>query len=168
MTKTSEEVSIYIKFFISATLNMVVLILLVSLNLKNTPVMDSYYNSEWSSNLHILAGEYTDMNRNWYIQIGTSMIVVMIINTLMPHILDIVLKIPLTYLLRYFKSDSAILQADLNLLYEGKTFELWDRYAILFANIFFTLSFSSGIPILIPFLLAQFIIRYWVDKYLCK
>jgi hypothetical protein len=167
MTKTSEEVSIFVKFFISATLNMVVLILLVSLNLKTSPELDGYYNSKWT-NSHILTGDYSDIDRDWYIQIGTSMIVVMIINTLMPHILDIVLRIPFNYIRRYFLSDTAILQADLNLLYEGKTFELWDRYAILFANIFFALSFSSGIPILIPFLLVQFIIRYWVDKYLCK
>lgn len=167
MTKTSEELSNYVKFFISAALNMVALILLVNLNFKTTSGMDSYYNSQWSS-IQIFAGGYSDINRSWYLQIGTSMIVVMLINTMVPHCLDIVFGIPFNWIWRLCKQKSAILQSELNSLYEGRQFELWDRYAILFANIFFALSFSSGIPVLIPFLLAQFIIRYWVDKYLCK
>ena len=51
-------------------------------------------------------------------------------------------------------------------LYTGPEFILQLRYAQILSQIFITMTFSSGIPILYLITLISFIISYWVDKFL--
>jgi len=115
---------------------------------------------------YLFSGKYKEFNRGWYTKIGESVSMLMFIQ-IWPQLLDLVLMVPLKSFLRSIHKEAAIIQADLNLLYEGGNFELWDKYALVLTNMFFAITFSTGIPILIPFLFVFLIIRYWIDKMLC-
>ena len=56
--------------------------------------------------------------------------------------------------------------SELNSKYEGPPFLMYSRYAITIANIFMTMIFAPGIPVLIPLCFFQCGILYWCDKYL--
>lgn len=42
------------------------------------------------------------------------------------------------------------------------------RYSQIICNIFITMLYSSGMPILYPVLVITVFLTYWIDKYLCN
>jgi hypothetical protein len=125
------------------------------------------------NNFGLLGGGYDDFGEVWYLEIGVPIIMTMIINMISPHVSTFV-----TWILNRFKqwkdrsfsSDHGITkmvtQNDLELMYTGPEFLLYERYASLLNTLFVCLMFSSGMPVLIPICFLTFWSYYWVDKFM--
>eukprot|EP01022_Parablepharisma_sp_SALTPOND_P033162 TRINITY_DN88247_c1_g1_i1.p1 TRINITY_DN88247_c1_g1~~TRINITY_DN88247_c1_g1_i1.p1 ORF type:complete len:687 (-),score=65.51 TRINITY_DN88247_c1_g1_i1:1540-3600(-) len=165
-SKTAEELSKFLKFFISACLNMILLVLVINLNFQDAQFFQAIYD-HFPGGKYLFSGKFPEFNRAWYVSVGESIAMLMFIQIFWPQLMDVIVWVPLNFLWRHVFKRKAVIQADLNPLYEGTRFELWDRYAYILANVFLGLTFSTGVPVLILCLLAYFIVRYWVDKILC-
>lgn len=64
------------------------------------------------------------------------------------------------------KNTSKIIQSDYEDLYTGPKEVLEVRYGQVMATLFVTLTFSAGIPLLLPLTFGILFIQYWVDKFL--
>lgn len=61
-----------------------------------------------------------------------------------------------------------LLQEDYEGVYIGPDFIMEIRYSQIISNIYITLLYSSGMPILYPILVIIVFLTYWIDKYLCN
>ena len=59
-----------------------------------------------------------------------------------------------------------VTQQELENVYIGPELFLDERYAQMLAAIFFSLTYSTALPLLVPLLLIFFVVLYWVDKFL--
>jgi hypothetical protein len=57
-------------------------------------------------------------------------------------------------------------QEDLLRLYLGDNLLLDERYAQMLTTVYFSMMYSTGIPLLIPIAMVLFVMMYWVDKYM--
>ena len=57
-------------------------------------------------------------------------------------------------------------QEQYNALYEGATFDIETRYAIMLNTLFVTMMFSAGLPVLIAFAAFNFLLTFVVDKFM--
>ena len=80
-----------------------------------------------------------------------------------PHLLSL-LCIPYDHCRRTRCARRAKTQADLNTLYSGRRFVLFERYSVLLNTAFVCLMFSAGMPILWLVGAATFAATYWFDK----
>lgn len=130
--------------------------------------------------LKVLDGEYDDFTVEWYRQIGATLGMTLLINTVSPHAPKIgtALKVltcrcydrgcrfrrldPETGNLR----TSKIIQQDIENLYTGEEINASYVYAQFFTTIWCVLAYSSGMPILYPVACINFFIIYWVYKLL--
>ena len=121
----------------------------------------------------ILVGPFDEYNQRWYLVIGAPITLVMILLSFFPHMGVMMSAIKLN-LKRWFdrgctsnkRRTKQIAQDEYEDLYTGPEFILQLRYAQILSQIFITMTFSSGIPILYLITLIRFIISYWVDKFL--
>ena len=66
------------------------------------------------------------------------------------------------------KVTKKILQEDYDNAYLGPEFFLEFRYSQLLSNIYMTMMFSCGMPLLYPVAVFSFFLIYWIDKWMCK
>ena len=119
----------------------------------------------------ILAGEYEDFTIEWYRVVGSTIILTLFLNVFTPHITNFMFNF-----IRMCKRccdrgchcdkshTKQILQEDYEGIYIGPDFLLEFRYSSLLTNIFVSLMFGSGIPILYGAALLSFLFTYWFDK----
>ena len=121
-----------------------------------------------------------DINRKWYVDCGSGIIVAMFLNMFFPHIIDLIKQPVLTEKRqdrinkdRYYSklknsslSKNALSQTELNKLHKGPPFDMTLNYAVSINTIMVTLFFCSGMPILLLFASIQFTIKYYIDKFL--
>ncbi len=60
------------------------------------------------------------------------------------------------------------MQEDYEAIYMGPEFLFEVRYSQIMTFFYITMIYSSGIPVLYIISFMQFLMMYWVDKYLCK
>ena len=121
----------------------------------------------------MLEGDYEDISSMWYIDVGTQIILAMILEVGAPHLL------PVSYLTFYKVSrcwdrgcgwdkrkSKKYLQSDYEELYTGPEFYLDARLAQIVAITWTTFMYSPGLPILFIIAAINFIIIFWVDKWL--
>ncbi len=164
-SQTAEELSKLWKFFVSACFNMILLTLLANLDFQRNAFFQGIHD-HFPGGQYILSGKYDEFTRAWYLGVGDSILLLMLIQIVWPQVMDLLFWVPFKFIMRKCRGPKAILQSDLNEYYEGRNFELWDRYAYSLANVFFGLAFSSGLPLMYPLLLGYFLVRYWLDKIL--
>jgi len=163
-TKTEEEQSAMVKLFSSMTINMILLILMTNLNLQGS-VIFSTISDVIPFGKYIFSGDYTDFDRSWHLEVGVTIIIMMCMSVFWPQIMDFCFWVPLKRLGRLC-TGNIVLQQDLNEIYEGYDFTLWDRYSYILTIVFFVVTFSPGLPILMPLGAAFCFVIYWIDKWL--
>ena len=106
-------------------------------------------------------GLYPDFNVDWYSNIGTQLIMMMLFNTVAPH----TGLLAWVFFRRYMRwRFPAITQRERNHQFLGPTFFMSLRLAQQLMTFFVTLTYGSGLPILYPITAMGFVITYWVDK----
>lgn len=123
----------------------------------------------------ILSGRYVDFNVPWYRNVGTTIMLTMLINIVMPHLAE-----KMVYLFTVFKRwrdreytkdmkrTRKVLQEDYDEVYTGDEFEIEVRYGQIIFGWFVTMMFSAGMPALYLVFILQMLVIYWIDKYSCK
>ena len=115
-------------------------------------------------------GTSTDIefSGTWYSTIGVTILLVQLNSIIIPHMYPLFQVWMRQYrLYRAKKNPSLVLdQATLDKMHEGIKFNLDVRYANLLATFFVCLTYSVGMPLLNAVAFANFIVYYFIDKYL--
>ncbi len=164
-TYTEEQMSTMIKLFTSMTINMILLVLMTNLNFQSEPFFE-YIHNNVPLGKYIFSGSYTDFTRKWHMKVGVTLIVLMCVNVFWPQVMDVLFWVPWKKFNRACCTGGVVLQIDLNTYYEGYDFTLWDRYAYILSITYFVVTFSPGLPILMPLGAMFCFIIYWIDKML--
>lgn len=141
-----------------------VLITTSILMLINTGLTTLLANSSFS--FGVVQGNYSDLTREWYDDVGNTITVTIIVSIFSPHAFDLVFLYPLSMLkrklfYRFFKS-----QYKLNKFFRGPNFDISDSLSQLLAVIFTSFMYSAGIPFLNILCGVALFITYWVNKLL--
>ncbi len=156
-SKTSELLSRAFKMFV--------------LQFLNTAAIVVFINARIDTSFEPLRrGEFSDFSEQWYVAVGTSIVLTMALNIVLPHLFPLVLWLGTKYRRCADRScgcdvhrTKCITQRQLNRLYMGPKMFLDERYAQAFNVIFVCLAFSSGMPLLLPVAALSFVVTYWVD-----
>jgi len=138
----------------------------------NTGLLVLLLNAQISSPTFSLlrSGENPDFNASWYSSVGTSIILTMLLNLVIPHLMPLALTLYAS-IKRCCDRDCSEkrtrthqkIQAELNELHLGPEMQIDERYAQLYNTIFVCLAYSAGIPLLIPILFGYVVITLAVD-----
>lgn len=165
-TIDSEQGAIMFKIFIATYINMAFVALLAF------GKVDSL--GGYGEDLQILQGEYGDFSIAWYPQVGTYMVLTFIFEIISP-LLSVLAKyyiiFPLRRAMAYasvvkMNSHKIAMQADLNALEVGNTFDASTHMAKCLALFFFAMTYSAGIPVLMPVCSFAFCLFFYVDRLL--
>ncbi len=164
---TSEELSKLMMLLVSQTLNTTAVLLIANLNLSDISII-AYIQQNVPGGQFFFQGLHPNFTRFWYVKVGMAILVLKSINVIWPQILSIVFMVPACALKRMLFADKQPSQKDMNKCYEKLNINLWDRYASNLSNMFFALTFCSGIPLLLPLQALSLLSQYWIDKALCN
>ena len=116
----------------------------------------------------LLDGAYSDFVTPWYGVVGTTIATTALINTLIPPVL-----MSLEYVLDACGRRSAlgtpgavVTQAQMDELFVGARFATPPRYPLVITMVVVSLTYSSGLPVLLPLAATGFILQYTVDKWM--
>mmetsp|Transcript_511 Transcript_511/g.521 ORF Transcript_511/g.521 Transcript_511/m.521 type:complete len:488 (-) Transcript_511:930-2393(-) len=121
----------------------------------------------------ILQGDYEDINSMWYLDVGTQIIISMVLEILAPHFVPFILFI--IYKSRRCldrgcslddRRSKKLLQQEYEDLYIGPEFSLDARLAQMVAFVWTTFMYSSGLPVLFVITAVNFLLMFWIDKFL--
>jgi hypothetical protein len=118
-------------------------------------------------------GRFSDLTSQWYKSAGSSIVLTMLINVFLPHISPL-LQIFFRSCLRCFDRNCSFdrtitrsrTQTELNKLQLGPEMALDERYAQIFTTVFVCLTYSTGMPLLIPILFMSLAVMLLIDKLL--
>ena len=121
----------------------------------------------------VLIGPFDEFNKRWYVVIGTSITINSLIITIQPHV-GLLVKAVILNIRRFIdrgctqnkRKTKQVTQDEYEDLYTGPEFILQLRYSQILAQIFITITFSSGLPILYSITFVSLFISFWVDKFL--
>ena len=166
------ELSMTRRVFVALVFNTGIVLLLVNARL------------DFFRDTSVGSGSYNDFVPDWYPNVGTQLLLTMILNIFAPHSLPLFLfarikyrrwRYPGTFYPFFSFSPvtdsfgfrvSAISQQEMNAHALGPIFHLALRTAQSLMTVYVTLLYSAGLPLLYPIAAAAFTAYYWVDKFL--
>jgi len=164
---TAEEVAKFLMLFFAQTVNMCCIIFISNLDLSDLRFV-LFIQQYVPMGHYFFKGPHKNFSRFWYTKVGMSILALKAIGIIWPQILSIAFMVPICALKSKVFAGKQFFQQDAERCYEKLTINLWDRYASTLANVFFTLIFSSGMPLLLPIQALCFVSQYWIDKALCN
>ena len=162
--------AISMKMYLALTLNTV-----LSPVLAKVRLFDEQANTTATAQTQVtplpLSGDdkYIGFPLHWYSTVGTTLVSAMILDIFVPHIIPILRMCVTKQIVRRrarAAHQSFVTQRELNDVFEGPSFDMATRLGYVLNTCACTLTFSSGLPILVPMAMASFFVSYWVDKYL--
>jgi hypothetical protein len=164
---TSELSSRVMKIFIAQFLNTGIIILIVNTRFTRKPIVE------------FLNGTFDDFIPEWYLNVGTTLLMTMLINVVSLPIINLTilfLKAIGRCCDRRCKCDKRVTkkktQTKWNQLYTGPDFMIDLRYSQILNVVFICLLYGSGLPLLFVSTFLNLIIIYWLDKFfllkICK
>ncbi len=164
-TETVETAAIMTLITVATFFNTAILLLLTNANTKDTIL-------SWIP----LRGTYTDLNENWYLDVGTALVWTMLINSVYIY-LGFVMQLTSKAVFRsldqgcanYFccretkQTKKKTIQAYVN-LYAGPPHLMHFKYATAMNTIYTTFMYGFALPILYPIAALTFINIYVVEK----
>jgi hypothetical protein len=117
------------------------------------------------NSLGMLNGSADDFDFNWYVNVGSAIILTMAINSVTVHIGPMVGY----YIIQPIKlcmAGVSATQRSLNKKVEGPEFEISTRFPMILNTLAVTMVFSSALPILLPIAFVACQLFYHVDKLL--
>jgi hypothetical protein len=160
-TKTKEHLNVMLKVFIATFINTALIFLLINANFSRVPAV--YYIPYTDS---IFTGKYADFTRDWYLDIGESLVFTMATFIISPHVLTLLLVYPTYICRRRCWHKSYKIQSDLNEIFCGPEFDLATRNSLVLNLIFTCYLYSSSIPFLNFIAAVALFFLYWTDKFL--
>jgi multisubunit Na+/H+ antiporter MnhB subunit len=149
------------------------------LKFVNTGCLVLLYGQKWLQRLvRIKFEDASEFNVDWYATGGTSLMIVMFMNIISPHVGAFVgyfrHKAKLRRLEKSLTADKETddkhdiwyTQEDLNDFYRGPPFKIHYRYSQVLVTIYICWMYAVSMPIMPLFGAVSCYISYWVDKYL--
>ena len=138
----------------------------------NTGALVLLLNADIPSSLWLFrVGRFNDLTSQWYKSAGSPIVLTMVINILLPHVfplLQVFSKSCLRCIDRRCTFDRTLTrsmtQTELNKLQLGPEMALDERYAQIFTTIFVCLTYSTGMPLLLPILFVSMAVMLIADK----
>lgn len=156
---TSELVSATTKMFIVQFLNTAILLLVINGGIAWITYSDS--------------DVHEDFSVEWYRDVGATLIMTMLMNVFTPHVANAMWQF--IYGVQRCcdrrctcnkKRTKQLLQEDYENINTGNIFMFEFRYSQVLTQVYVTMMYSAGIPLLYPVSMVSFLMTYWVDKYL--
>lgn len=157
---SSEQMSVMMKLFMAQFFNTA--ILLVVLN-GSFPWLKEQLKGTPGEGL-LFQGEMEDFVPDWYKNVGYALVISMVATPVSQRIQTIV-RLFRFKLGKFFASRNAVTQDQLNKAFEGAEFNLAVNYGEILNILFVTLTFSPGLPILVPLASIAYMVRYGFDKF---
>lgn len=149
---TYQELSISWKMMVALVLNTALLPIFMGSDIQDLRLVP-----------FLFKGEYRDTTSEWYADIGNTIMQVAIINAFV-FPMACISKIWLWQLMAKFFTPRVKTQRQLNLLYRPPTFYLSERYGPFAAATFYTIIFSSGLPLLYAVHVLWCVLQIAVDR----
>jgi len=111
-----------------------------------------------------LTGDLKDLTPRWYTEVGYALVLSMIVNSVSQRVQTLVRHWHFQRK-RTAGRQSAVTQRQLNTAYDGAEFVMSTRYGEILNVIFVTLTFSAGLPVLVPLAAVSFMVHYLVDMF---
>jgi Calcium-activated chloride channel len=160
--KTEEKAKSVPKILFFQFINTALLILIVNAKIPEFNVPKDF---------PLLNGKYVDFTVPWYRNVGTTLLIAMMMNMVTPHIAQNMLfawpacrRCCDRKCTRDMKKTKQVLQEDYEEMYTGDEFEFEVRYAEITSAFYITMMFGAGIPSLYIVMFFQMLIMYWLDK----
>jgi len=112
----------------------------------------------------LFRGPFDDINRNWYVVVGVTLLTNMALNAVVPASVSGA-KMIVTWMKRCCLGKGAKHQAELLKHYTNPEFDIKGKYAQFLTTVFVTMSYSSGLPLMHVFGCAFMFTMYWMDKF---
>jgi len=146
------------------------------LKFVNTGCLVLLYGQKWLQNLvRVRFDDASDFNVDWYATGGTSLMIVMLMNIVAPHVGSFVAyfrhRAKIRRLERNLTADKETkgvwyTQEDLNDFYKGPPFKLNYRYSQVLVTIYVCWMYAISMPLMPIFGAVSCFLSYWVDKFL--
>jgi hypothetical protein len=161
---TNQNLSKARKFFVAQLMNTCLVVLVVNCNLRLFTEQP----------FDLISGSHKDMDSGWYMTVGASILLTMTLNIVTPNLMPLakVLVHKAKLLLdrgccRWCDPSVShkLTQHDYERMLMGPEWPIFERYGQMLNVIFMTLIFSSCMPLLNLLAAVNFVVVYWVDKY---
>ena len=160
-TVTKQQQRIMYRIFLAMFINTAFITLVVNANFQDFVVMQYVPFKEY-----MFAGNYADFTRDWYLKVGSVLVVTMIISMVFPHCFTFCLHYPMKNIQIWCYRDRLRTQHELNQLYIGPELDIAGKTAIALNIIFTCFLYSGGIPLLNIICFVSLFLIYWIEKFL--
>lgn len=149
------------KFFVAVFINTALITLVV-----NADFRDLEFTKKLAFKEYLFNGDYKDFDRDWYLNVGSTFVIMMFISTLSPHILYLILAYPLNSCKRECGWKKCKTQHEINSIFIGPEFDRAGKTAQILSVVFICFLYSGGMPILNVLCFFTLFFMYWIDKIL--
>jgi hypothetical protein len=153
-TTTGRSISVAVNTFYATFINTAILLLVINGKLR-------FFFGRLNGHNQVASSDYDEM---WYATTGIAVANVMITNMIVPQIPYVLAPI-VKFLNREF-TGAGLTQLHLDEVWEADPFQIEQRCAQVLFTLACTLTFSAGLPILLPIGFVALTLSYWLDKYL--
>ena len=156
-SRSSAQKGMAKKIAIGLTLNTGIIIFLVNLDL-------SWFWDAAGIGFFSSAGGFTDLTRDWFVTVGTSLLITMMIGIFNPSLFSVAMVLYDRCRRNMFTGIKSN-QDELNQLFRGRQMTLDQRYAVTTATLYVCYMYAGGMPILLLIAAFTFGLTYWCDRY---
>ena len=156
---TDVEKSVMIKTYVAQLFNTALLTLVIGADLpevnqylKGTPLQGGMF-----------AGAYRDFDAKWYSEVGLSLTITLVSQSLAPRVIVYVL-LGVKSIQRRFLKSRALTQKDMDDIFLGLEFDISKEYAEVLMLVTMVLMYGSGMPVLYLVGCVALLLKMWQDK----
>lgn len=160
ISRSKEQVKIMSKVFVAIFINTSLIILAVNANFSSLGFFDMLPFGKY-----IFNSKFSDFTREWYIEVGSTLTITMLVSVFSPHLFNLLIFYPRGGCKRTcYKGYKT--QKEINLAFKGPDFDIATRYSQILNVVFSSMLYSGGIPLLNATCCATIFLLYWTDKFL--
>jgi len=160
-TVTKQQQKIMFKIFLAMFVNTAFINLVVNANFQDFVAMQYVPFKEY-----MFDGDYDDFIRDWYLRVGSAVVVTMLISMVSPHGMNFGVLYPVKSCKILCCRGRRRTQYELNQLYIGPEHDIAGKTAITLNIIFSCFLYSGGIPLLNAICFVSLFLIYWIEKFL--
>lgn len=157
--KSAEQLKLMSKVFFATFINTALVILAVNADFSELKTYD------WLPKF-IFNSDFEDFSRQWYVQVGSTIVSTMLIMIFSPHCVLLLTFYPLGLCKRHCCTGKYKAQREANEKFAGAEFDLATRNSFVLTVVFTCFLYSGGMPILNVVCFLTMFVLYWVDKFL--
>ena len=114
----------------------------------------------------IFNSNFYDFSRQWYVQVGSTIVTTMLVTIFSPHCVLLLTFYPMGLCRRHCCVSKYKTQREINQNFAGADFDLATRNSFVLNVVFSCFLYSGGMPILNVICCLTMFMLYWVDKFL--